>query len=147
MSAPERIVRPAVPASLRDLLVFVEEGCRGLPEETAFAVRLAAEEACTNVISHAYAGTAGGPVALSLARRGGAVEVTVEDEGVPFDPASLAAPDLGVPAEERALGGLGWHLIRQVMDEVRHERPPGGGNRLTLRKSIPSDLPLQESRT
>lgn len=132
------IERPARPSSLGDLLEYVEAACAGLPEEAAFAVRLAAEEACQNVISHAYPGAEPGPVALSIAREGDAVTVTIEDRGVPFDPAAAPAPDLAAPAEERALGGLGWHLVRQVMDEVRHEALPGGGNRNVLVKKIPA---------
>jgi anti-sigma regulatory factor (Ser/Thr protein kinase) len=48
----------------------------------------------------------------------------------------VPAPDLAAGWEERDAGGLGWHLVRRLMDEVRHEAPPDGGNRLTLIKHL-----------
>ena len=144
MTDTARITRDARREHLADLLVFVQEACASLPEETAFAVRLAAEEVCTNVISHAYPGGTPGPVSLCIARDEGLVTVTVEDRGVPFDPATATPPDLDTPVEERELGGLGWHLVRQVMDQVRHESVPGGGNRVTLVKYVPQPTANQE---
>jgi anti-sigma regulatory factor (Ser/Thr protein kinase) len=73
-------------------------------------------------------------VTLRFRREAGAVVVTVEDAGIPFDPAAAVAPRLGDDSKHRALGGLGWHLVRHVIDEVRHEPLPGGGNRVTLIK-------------
>lgn len=144
MTEPARIVRDARRECLPDLLAFVREACATLPEETAFAVRLAAEEVCTNVISHAYPGMEPGPVSLSIARDEGLVTVTVEDRGVPFDPAAATLPDLDAPVEARELGGLGWHLVRQVMDQVIHESVLGGGNRVTLVKRDPPSTANQE---
>ncbi len=54
MTEAARITRDARRENLAELLAFVQEACASLPEETAFAVRLGAEEVCTNVISHAY---------------------------------------------------------------------------------------------
>ena len=134
----EQIVRDARREHLPALLAFVQAACAraALTPEDAAAVRLAAEEACTNVIAHAYAGAEPGPVTLRFERDARHVVVTVEDRAAPFDPALVAAPDLAGGWEDRELGGLGWHLIRQVMDEVRHEHDPAGGNRLTLVKVI-----------
>ena len=121
------------------LLAFVERACAGagLPDDVAFAVRLAAEEACTNVIRHGYVGGTPGPVAVAIERDATRVVVTIEDRGTPFDPADAPPPPLDAPADERPLGGLGWHLIRQVMDEVHHAHDARAGNRLTLVKYIP----------
>ena len=96
-----------------------------LDPATAHDVRLAAEEVCSNVIAHGYPGSAG-PVTLRLERRPHAVVVTVEDTGVPFDPASAPEPRLDAEWDQRPEGGLGWHLVRQVMDEIRHEPLAGG---------------------
>jgi serine/threonine-protein kinase RsbW len=137
VSEPACITRDARREHLADLLAFVQETCASLPEDTAFAVRLAAEEVCTNVISHAYPGIAPGPVSLCIAHDHQRVTVTAEDRGVPFDPATAPLPALDAAGEERELGGLGWHLVRQVMDQVRHEPMPGGGNRVTLVKYLP----------
>ncbi len=140
-SAPDReITRDALPDSLPALLQFVADASAGaaLDPETAFAVRLAAEEVCTNVIAHAYAGGTPGPVSVRFRREPSAVVLTVEDRGIPFDPAVLPPPPLTAGWAERPTGGMGWHLVREVMDEVRHEPVPGGGNRLTLVKRLPA---------
>ena len=75
---------------------------------------------------------------MDIARDGSRVVVTIEDHGARFDPADAPAPALDAPAEDRALGGLGWHLIRQVMDEVHHAHDAQRGNTLTLVKHIPA---------
>ena len=93
------------------------------------------DEACTNVIEHGYAGRPG-TIRLSTAENGGTLTVVVEDQGRPFDPGAIAAPDLSAPWEDRRVGGLGWHLIRSCVDEIRYEPAAGGGNRLTLVKKI-----------
>ena len=140
MTAVRRIERDARPEQLPALLEFIERTCAGadLPEDVAFAVRLAAEEACTNVIRHGYPGGAPGTVAVDIARDASRVVVTIEDRGPRFDPADVPPPAVGAPAEDRPLGGLGWHLILQVMDEVHHAHDARTGNRLTLIKHIPS---------
>lgn len=120
--------------SLAPLLEFTERASRemGSDSDTTFRVRLAVEEVCLNIINYAYQGREPGPIRLRILREPAAVQVIVEDRGVPFDPAELAAPDLSAPAEARAVGGLGWHLVKQVMDEVHHDSPVEGGNRITL---------------
>ncbi|CAA9300253.1 MAG: hypothetical protein AVDCRST_MAG40-307 [uncultured Gemmatimonadaceae bacterium] len=140
MSVARRIERDARPEQLPALLDFIERACAGahLPEDVAFAVRLAAEEACTNVIRHGYPGGAPGRVAVGIARDASRVVVTIEDGGAPFDPADAPPPPTDASAEERPLGGLGWHLIRQVMDEVHHAHDAERGNTLTLVKRIPA---------
>ena len=136
MSAAGEITREARPESLAGLLDFLDAAIAGadLDAVTASDVRLAAEEVCSNVIAHAYPDGRHGTVTVRFRREAGAVVVTVEDTGIPFDPAIAPRPPLGDDWEARALGGLGWHLVRQVMDEVRHEARPGGGNRVTLIK-------------
>jgi len=99
------------------------------------ALRLAVDEACSNVIAHGYRGAAG-TIRLAVAVGDGRAVVTVTDEAAAFDPALVPPPDLDAPWAERREGGLGWHLIRSVVDEVRH-RPAGArGNVLTLVKRL-----------
>jgi len=122
--------------SLPALLGLVDQASAGagLDPATAGDLRLAVEEACANVIMHGYAGLAPGPIRLAILCEPDRVVAVVEDEARLFAPACLAAPDLEAGLDERPIGGLGWHLIRQVMDEVAHFAPPGGGNVLTLTK-------------
>ncbi len=131
---PAELTVTAKPESLAPLLEFLGRAIAalGLDPDIASRVRLAAEEATTNVIQYGYAGREPGPLLLRLERGPGAVTITIEDRGAPFDPASLEPLPLDASWQERSSGGLGWHLARQVMDEVRHEPLPGGGNRATL---------------
>jgi anti-sigma regulatory factor (Ser/Thr protein kinase) len=59
----------------------------------------------------------------------------VVDRGRPFSPDDAAPPDLDAAWDERPVGGLGWHLVRSVVDEVRYRRE-GSENRLTLIKRL-----------
>lgn len=126
-------------SNLRTLLAFIEDTCEeaGLDEETAFAVRLAGEEACTNIINHAYRGVALGPITLEMHWDDARVLLRIEDRAPYFSPADAPPPDLTADWETRRVGGLGWHLIHQVMDEVRHEHVAHGGNRLEMIKRLP----------
>ena len=128
------------PARLEDVPVLLDFLRARLAEAGAGdavwqALRLAVDEACSNVIAHGYRGAAG-TIRLAVAVADGRAVVTVTDEAPPFDPALVPPPDLDAPWAERRAGGLGWHLIRSVVDEVRH-RPAGArGNVLTLVKRL-----------
>jgi sigma-B regulation protein RsbU (phosphoserine phosphatase) len=94
---------------------------------------LAIDEACTNIIRHAYAGCGGGEIRLRLAREGTELAFTLEDDAPAVDPARVRPKELGVC---RA-GGLGVAFIDEVMDAWRIEPSADGrGNRLVLRKRI-----------
>jgi serine/threonine-protein kinase RsbW len=114
---------------------FVEEACRraGIDESACFDLKLAVDEACTNIVEHGYAGAAGS-IALRADADAEGVRVTIRDRGAGFDPSRVRAADVTSPCEERPIGGLGWHLIRSSVDEVDYDRDPAGGNRLTLVK-------------
>jgi serine/threonine-protein kinase RsbW len=125
---------------LHALLGWVEAACAaaGLGEDVAFPLQLAVEEVAANVINHGYAGgapgSAPGPLRLAFHADDRQAAVVVEDEAPAFDPADAPAPDLDGSWEERRVGGLGWHLVYQMVDEVRYEALPGRGNRITLVK-------------
>ena len=140
MSHTAEIVRQARKENLGDLLGFVQSECAraSLPDDVAFAVRLATEEACTNVITHGYANLEPGPLAVQFEADDARVVITVQDQGAAYDPSAITAPDITEAAETRALGGLGWHFIRSVMDEVTHQHSSERGNRLTLVKHLPT---------
>lgn len=117
---------------------LVDQECRaaGGDARSCGDLKLAVDEACTNVIEHGYGGL-GGTVRLSAAENGGSLTVIIEDRGLPFDPASVPPPDLSADWQDRRIGGLGWHFIRSCVDEIRYEPGvDGGGNRLTLVKKL-----------
>jgi serine/threonine-protein kinase RsbW len=128
----------AIPSSLGTLLAFLDDTCQEamLDDEVRFAVRLAGEEACSNIIDHAYRGVQAGPISLNLRCEEAQVVLVIEDRAPLFAPEDAPSPDLTGDWENRREGGLGWHLIHQVMDEVRHEPVSGGGNRLELVKRL-----------
>lgn len=126
-------------AHLTDLPVLqavVARACQaaGAPPAVRGDVRLAVEEAFANIILHGYRTNAPGPVRGEARGRPGRIEVRLEDEAEPWEPADVPAPPLAADWSERKIGGLGWHLIGQLMDEVRHARRTPRGNVLTLVK-------------
>jgi anti-sigma regulatory factor (Ser/Thr protein kinase) len=136
----DEVVCEARRERLGELLAFVDRACAraALDPGVSFDVRLATEEVVTNVIEHGYAHTdAPGPIALRFQRDRRQVVVTVEDLAPPFDPATIRPADPTAPLEQRRIGGLGWHFVNRVMDEVRHEHRHPRGNRLTLVKRLP----------
>jgi serine/threonine-protein kinase RsbW len=135
---PSRTLRLAAElADLAQFRLFVQEsaGACGVAAGDVVNIVLAVDEAVTNVILHGYAGRCGA-VELEVTRAQDALVIRLRDEAAPFDPTGVAAPDLTVSPLERASGGLGLHLIRQVMDQLTYRRLPGGGNELTMSKRI-----------
>jgi serine/threonine-protein kinase RsbW len=107
-----------------------------LPDWTRYALLLCLEEAVSNVIRYGYPpdhrDITKDQVRLTLAWDDEAATLTIEDQGVPFDPRDLESPTLPKTVEEAQIGGLGIHLMRryaETMDYLRQD----GANRLTLR--------------
>ena len=127
-------------AGLRDLAPvrdFVRSACAAASarESTAQALVLAADEVCANVLQHGYGArgeAGGGPLRLRLARDGERLLLRIEDRAPRFDPGGVVAARPDAPAEDRPLGGLGWHLVRQMVDDVRWEPLEPAGNAVTL---------------
>ena len=99
------------------------------------ALRLVTEEAVVNLFEHAYDDHRGF-VEIEVGAEGEQVRLTIRDRGRPFDPDDAPDPDLDSDWEERRIGGLGWHLIRQLTDEVEYVPGADGTNSLTLVKTI-----------
>jgi serine/threonine-protein kinase RsbW len=106
-----------------------------IPSRTLYAVNLALDEVVTNVVRHGYADAAGEEVVASIIARSGEVTTEVSDTGRTFNPLEVPSPDLEAPLSERTLGGLGIHLIRNLMDGLEYRRE-NGKNVLTMRKRI-----------
>lgn len=127
----------AVPAQFENLALigdFIASVARraGFDEKGVFNLQLACDEACTNVIEHAYSGRPG-RIRIAVSVHPDRIQIEVQDTGRPFDPSAVRAPDLEAPLERRETGGLGLHFMRSIMDEVRFEFGEGG-NRLTMVK-------------
>ena len=108
----------------------------GLPARTVHDCILALEEVVTNVIRHGIDDKGEHPIEVEVAAdRPGAVRLVVRDQGRPFNPLDVPAPDIDSPLHARPAGGLGIHIVRHVMDEVRYERQ-GGRNVLIMTKYV-----------
>ncbi len=119
------------------LAELVEEVCGELefPASTIMQINLALEEAVVNVMNYAYPAGLEGDVTIEAMANTEQLTFTVTDSGQPFDPTVREEVDITKPAEERAIGGLGIHLMRRYMDSINYERFEGR-NILTLRKRI-----------
>jgi serine/threonine-protein kinase RsbW len=95
---------------------------------------LALEEVLANIISYGYADDREHLITVILEARSGEIQVHVEDDGRPFDPLEAPEPDTTRPPAERPVGGLGIHLVRQLMDGLEYRRQ-GDRNYLTMRKA------------
>ena len=95
---------------------------------------LGLDEACTNIIRHAYAHN-GKPVRLEMERLRDRVRFVLRDYGRSCDPKCIRGRDL----EDVRPGGVGVHIIRQVFDYVKYE-PRRRGTRLVLEKRFSGDL-------
>jgi anti-sigma regulatory factor (Ser/Thr protein kinase) len=124
-------------AELERLSQFIAEfGEReGWPEKAIFEMQLALDEVVTNVISYAYSDGGIHELRVTLTSSDGEVVARVEDDGRPFDPLDAPQPTIDAPLEERPIGGLGWHLVRKVTNELAYRRE-GDKNVLTLKKQI-----------
>ena len=112
--------------------------CReyGIDEETFKTLNLALEEWVANVINYAYPKGMRGHVEVTADVSDNVLTLVIKDHGTPFDPTQHAEVDIDAELDERAIGGLGIHLIRTIMDSVDYERTADGYNRLTLTKRI-----------
>ena len=95
-------------------------------------MNLVLEELFVNAIRHGGCEGREDVASIRLVLRGGAVEVDFRDRGEPFDLTSAPETDLRAPLAARQRGGLGIHLVRQIMREVAYRRE-GAWNILTMR--------------
>ena len=103
------------------------------PPDLTFQVNLALEELWLNVVNHGHDGGFH-EVEIELTSEASAVTIEITDDGKPFNPLNEAlAPDVTASLEDRSVGGLGLHLVRTLMDELRYRRE-GGRNHLILVK-------------
>lgn len=122
-------------ANLEIIADFVKKAVQkaNLDAQDIFAVQMAVDEACTNVIEHAYAGEPG-DIYLTCEAKPGECIITIRDNGRPFNPEAIPPPDLDSNLEERHIGGLGLYFMRKLMDEVHFSFDPEKGNQLVMIK-------------
>lgn len=102
----------------------------GAPMAETARIMIAFDEIVSNIVNYG-----GGSIDISISIADGVLRATVSDDGPPFDPLGRPAPDTDADIDDRAVGGLGIHLIREMMDDVAYAYE-NGRNRLTFRKTF-----------
>lgn len=137
------IVLTSQPGDKQRLLAALEAFVRQhhLPAAVRQAADLALEEHLTNIARYAYEDPLVHQIMVRLDLSEGYLLVEVEDDGKPFNPLQMAEVDTSIPLDVKPVGGLGIHLIRHFMDDVKYRRE-GERNVLSMRKRLdaPPDL-------
>jgi serine/threonine-protein kinase RsbW len=122
-------------AMIRDFVASIGVQAGLTPVEVG-EMELAVDEACANVMEHAYGRDMTKEVSVRATVDGDAVEIDVIDTGQGFDPASVAQLELDQLISNRKTGGLGMRLMKRLMDEVHYEMIPGKKNELRMIKRL-----------
>ena len=125
-------------AKLAEVQTFVEERLEAVdcPMKALMQINVAVEEIFVNIASYAYVPEKGkAKVRVEISDEPVSVTITFEDRGIPYDPVAREDPDITLPASQRAIGGLGIFMTKQIMDDVAYEYRDGQ-NILTLKKRL-----------
>jgi serine/threonine-protein kinase RsbW len=115
-------------------LVFRAAKDAGFNEKDIYAVELAVDEACANIIEHAYGGVGLGEIECTCNDINGGLEIIIKDDGKPFDPDAVPRPDFSVELEDLKPRGAGLFIIRNLMDDVSFTFSKNKGNVLRMVK-------------
>ncbi len=128
--------------NLEAIRKFVGEAAEqaGFSGREMYSIQLAADEACSNVIEHAYADTPDGVIEIACDIEDGQITIVIHDHGKEFDISSVRKPNLSRDLSEREVGGLGVYLIHRLMDEVHFSSSKETGNTLTMLKRKSGDV-------
>ena len=119
---------------------FVSEAARafGFTDEEVSKIALAVDEACTNIIKHAYRFDPTKSIHVTVRTDDGGFQIAIRDNGTRFNPADLHAPDMKDYLTHYRRGGLGVYLMKSLMDKVEYEIAPGKMNEVRLTKYLSS---------
>jgi serine/threonine-protein kinase RsbW len=118
---------------------FVSEAARafGFSDEDISKIALAVDEACTNVIKHAYRSDPTKIIHVNVHAGNGTFEVAIQDDGIQFNPTQVHPLDMKDYLTHYRRGGLGVHLMKSLMDRVEYSIAPGKANEVRLTKFLP----------
>jgi serine/threonine-protein kinase RsbW len=111
----------------------------GFSKEAIDNIILAVDEACTNIIKHAYKYFPDGKIILTLKTDNNIFTINIIDYGKSFEPGLVPNPDLQKYFDEKRVGGLGMYLMKTLMDDVKYISVPGKFNQVSLTKNINSN--------
>ena len=137
MDSVERTFQLHVPSStenlamIRDFVASIGQRA-GMDQEDLAKLELAVDEACANVIEHAYGSDATREVTVKATLDAESVQIEIVDTGKGFDPSKVEQSKLDQLISKRKSGGLGMRLIQTLMDEVQYQIVPGQKNELRM---------------
>jgi len=137
MKSLEQTFRLDVPSSSENLALIREfittVGVQaGLADDGVARLEMAVDEACANVIEHAYGSDRTKELTVRATFDDTTLRIAIVDVGLGFDPSGVPSDDLAKLVAERRTGGLGLRIIRSLMDSVRYEIEPGRKNELRM---------------
>lgn len=94
----------------------------GIPDNHRQTLSMVMDDLLNNVISYAYPKGGDHVILVDLTLKGSRLVLMIEDDGIPFNPFAADEPDVGLSVEERGIGGLGIHLVRETMDNFHYQR-------------------------
>jgi anti-sigma regulatory factor (Ser/Thr protein kinase) len=107
----------------------------GIAKKQKFEINLALDELFTNIINHGFQDEKEHKIRVTCTKNDNTVEITIQDDGVPFNPLEAPQPDLNCTFNDREIGGLGIHLIKAYIDRIDYQRDDEE-NILTLTKIL-----------
>ncbi|MCL2603794.1 MAG: ATP-binding protein [Defluviitaleaceae bacterium] len=115
------------------VLNFIYEKLGNCPEKTKNQISVVTDEIFSNVANYAYnPGVGNVSIRVTVDEE---VSIEFEDGGIAFNPLNAADPDISLGAEERGIGGLGIHIVKNIMDSVDYRRD-GNKNIITVKKKL-----------
>ena len=106
-----------------------------LPHKCLFEINLGLDELFTNIISYGFEDESEHQIKFSLLKEKETLVVQVEDDGKPFNPLDATDPEIPRDLDSLDIGGLGIHLIKNMMDDIDYQRAEGK-NRLICKKIV-----------
>jgi serine/threonine-protein kinase RsbW len=134
----EKLGNYAIMLSLGEAMVSLRQRleqdllAHGADPDAVADMIVALNEATVNIVRHGYRHP--GPVEMTLYRQENALRVELCDDAPLFDPTRVPTPDITVPLAQRPFGGMGIHMMREFLDELKYEQTVDGRNQLTLIK-------------
>jgi serine/threonine-protein kinase RsbW len=122
--------------NLEKICDFVDEIAKqsGFDEMARYSIKTAVDEACSNIIDHAYGGEGRGDIECTCNPIDDEIKIILKDHGRSFDPETIPEPDLSSPIEDRKERGLGLYFMHKLMDEIHFDFSEKTGNVLTMVK-------------
>jgi serine/threonine-protein kinase RsbW len=122
---------------IRKFILGIAKNMR-VSEEDTFQIELMVDEACSNIVKHAYKNISLPEeiIQITIKKNAESIEIMIVDRGIGFDPNAIKSPDIGKHAKRVRPGGLGLHLIKTLSDELYFRINPQVHNEVKIIKFL-----------